>query len=314
MDIIIYGVDSSVGTSFALLRVETIISKSIAKGLPMKTPFKCMTVCALTCLFLTISFAKSALAETKKPAIKQEQIEKINKQLKDIEKNTQEIKKQSKSTHDLAIINEAEKAGLSKIIKAMSPKGGRFELQADGAIKIIPGDSSIVNKLLNKQNKESSKKVISKDSEEIIKRLQKANKQGLSDLLNRLATDGGDFELVENGGIRIIPNSAIKTKELAKKASSANKLVKQKNLGGLTNKLSGLGSSANSWGKVRNLAKSWIKKNNKKGLSVGKIRNIKWLYLVSIVTGKGNMDTQLVIRVVDGKTVAFTKNTFEVFN
>jgi len=264
---------------------------------------------------------KQQAQEIKKqtPELKQ-QVQGIKKQVPELQQKVQAIKNQEQKTQELTILQEAEKAGLSKLVKTISPEGGRFEIQADGAVRIIPNDDSIVKKLLDKEssdkqaNESTSKKKISADSREIIERLRQANNQGLSDLLNKLATGGGKFELIENGGIRIIPNDPEKAKELVKTTESASKLVKQKDLKGLSKNLQGMSSSVDSWNKVRNVAKKWLKKNNKKGLSIGKIRHIKWLYLVSIVTGKGKMDTQLVIRSSDGKTVAFTQKEFEIFN
>lgn len=248
-----------------------------------------------------------------------ENIKKLDKLIPVVKENTKTIKENFQNTQDLKAFQRAEKAGLSEIIKAVSPMGGRFEIQSDGAIKIIPTNKKIVNKLLNESKaketiQKSKGKTISKDSKEIIQRLQKANEEGLSNLLNQLATDGGNFELIENGGIRIIPNNSNQTKALSKKSLAANELVKTRKLNGLTKSLSALKASTNSWQNIKKIANQWIKESNKKGLSVGKIRHVKWLYIVSIVTKKGFMDTQLVIRSRDGKTVAFTQKTFEVFN
>lgn len=261
------------------------------------------------------------------PDLKQ-QAQDIKKQVPGLQQQVQVIKNQDQKTQALTKLQQAEKSGLSRLVKTISPEGGRFEFQTDGSIRIIPNDDSIVRKLLDKgplQKTEpssdetrisdsTSKSEIPKNSKEIIDRLRKANNQGLSNLLNKLATGGGKFELIENGGIRIIPNNPDKAKELAKKSKSAKKLVKKKDLKGVSKNLRGMSSRVNTWTKVRNVAKKWLKKNNKKGLSIGKIRRIKWLYLVSIVTEKGSMDTQLVVRASDGKTVAFTQKEFEVFN
>ena len=270
-----------------------------------------------TIFVVLISFSTNiTFAEIQKPS--EEDIRDLNRQLKEIEKRTKEIRKQSEGTHDLKVLHKAEKSGLSSVLKAVSPQGGDFEIQSDGAIKITPKDSSIAKKLIDKTALEthsnSSPQKISKGSKKIMERLQKANKQGLSALLNKLGAEGGNFELIENGGIKIIPNNATKAKKLASKTTATSKLIKQKNLKVLTTKLRGLDTRVNSWRKVRSAANAWLKIKNKKGLSVGKIRHIKWLYVVSIVTKKGNMDTQLVIRASDGKTVAYTQNTFEIFN
>ncbi len=366
---------------------------NVAKGLPMKTPFIQMQGSAALSMLLMLIVYVSAGATTPQPEVSPQQIQDLNNQISEIEKKQKTIIRHTKQTQDLKKINEAEKLGLSKTLKKLTPEGGRFEIQSDGVIKIIPNDVSIVKKLLDKPespdsvspaSKSTPQENISTDSKEIIERLRKANNQGLSDLLNKLSTGGGQFELIENGGIKIIPNDATKSKELARTTSTASKLVKQKNLTGLdkslrdkqeeltglskslsdskeeltglnkslgdkqeeltglskslsdkqeqltglskslsdkqekltglTTSLAGVGSSVGSWRKVKSLAKAWIKKKNKAGLYVGKIRNIRWLYLVSIVTDKGVMDTQLVIRASDGKTVAFTQNTFEIYN
>jgi len=312
-----------IGTALAVLKTETLIISCIAKGLPMKTPLYCVSVYAVAYMLLLPLLSGSSYADAQAPAVNNKQIKELNEQVKDINKNVKQIKKQSENTNDLRVIQKAEKAGLSKIIKVMSPEGGRFEIQSDGAIKIIPNDASIVKKLLedtkesrskNKSIEDSTSAKKSKDSKEIIERLRKANNQGLSDLLIKLGTDGGKFELIENGGIRIIPNDTTKAQELSETTSKANKLVKQKDLTHLSKSLGKAKLSINTWKKVTSLAKDWLKKNNKPNLSIGKIRHIKWLYLVSIVTQKGNMDTQLVIHASDGKTIAYTRNTFEIFN
>jgi hypothetical protein len=284
----------------------------------METPSK-MPVWFVASAVISVSlfFSGSSQVFAKDAEKLEKEISKINKELKIIDKNTRVIKKHKKETEDLQKFHKAQKSGLSTIVKTITPEGGRFEILPDGAIRITPDDKSIVNKLITKGssgNNASTGKNITKQSREILERLQKANNQGLSILLNKLSTGGGRFELIENGGIRIIPNNASEAKALAKKTDVARKLAEKRKLGHLSHKLQGVSRPIGSWSKVRAAAKSWLKKENRKGLSIGKIRLIKWLYIVSIVTQKGNMDTQLVIRASDGKTVAFSPKRFEVFN
>ena len=284
----------------------------------MKTPSK-MPVWLIASAVMSVSlfFSGSSKVFAKDAANLEKEITTINKELKTIDKSTKVIKKHKTETADLQKLHEAQKSGLSAIVKTITPQGGRFEILPDGAIRITPDDKSIVNRLIAKSSSgknTSTDKTITKQSREIMERLQKANNQGLSILLNKLSTGGGRFELIENGGIRIIPNNASKAKALAKKTDNARELVEKKKLGRLSHKLQGAGRPTGSWSRVRSVAKSWLKKEKREGLSIGKIRLIKWLYIVSIVTPKGNMDTQLVIRASDGKTVAFSPKYFEVFN
>jgi len=250
----------------------------------------------------------------------QKEITKINKELRTINKNTIVIKKHEQDVESLQNLHKAGRSGLSAIVKTMSPEGGRFEIQADGTIRISPNDKSIVNKLLEKTDlkkssqKSAADKKIPQQSLEIIERLRKANNQGLSTLLNKLSKGGGRLELIENGGIRIIPNNTDKVKALADKTEKARIVAEKKELGRLSHKLRGIHRPSDSWAKVRKIANAWLRKENREGLLVGKIRLIKWLYIVSIVTDKGRMDTQLVIRASDGKMVAFSLKEFEVFN
>lgn len=314
------------GNQKQIRKFETLNNflKSVAKGMHMKTPLM-LSVRFITSAVITISLSFSGLVASQAFAADaeklQKEITKINKELKTINRNTSVIKKHEKDREDLQKLHKAEKSGLSAIVKAMSPEGGRFEIQADGAIRITPDDKSIVNKLLEKSdsNKKSSQKSaadkkISKQSLEIIERLRKANNQGLSTLLNKLSTGGGRFELIEDGGIRIIPNNTDKVKALAQKTEKARKVAEKRELGRLSHKLQGIHRPIDSWSKVKKTANAWLKKENRDGLVIGKIRLIKWLYIVSIVTDKGKMDTQLVIRASDGKTVAFSPKAFEVFN
>ncbi len=288
--------------------------------IPLMIPVRFITSAVITISLIFSGLVASQVFAADAEKL-QKEITKINKELKTIDKNTGEIKKHKHSTEDLQKLHKAEKSGLSAIVKVISPEGGRFEIQSDGAIRITPDDKSIINKLLENSasNKKPSQKSatdrkISKQSIEIIERLRKANNQGLSILLNKLSTGGGRFELIENGGIRIIPNNSKKVKALAQQSEKARKLAEKRKLGRLSHKLQGIHRPIDSWSKVRKTAKAWIKKENREDLSIGKIRLIKWLYIVSIVTDKGKMDTQLVIRATDGKTVAFSPKEFEVFN
>jgi len=260
-----------------------------------------------------------------------------------------ELKKIKKTSGNLSALHKAQKAGLSDLIKRISPEGGQFVIQPDGAIRIIPKNDSIIKKLLatpaptsaedsnaaktsstsasasifpktdsdKKDETEtlaSPQKVISQSEKKTLEQLLEANSKGLVDLLKKLAPGGGKFELVGDGSIRIIPEDASKPKELANVSKKASKVVKEKKLDGLSRSLKRIGQPLNTWGKVQKAANKWLKKQNKKDLFVGKIRRVNRLYIVSIVTQKGNLDSQLVMRVSDGKAVVFSKKDFKVLN
>lgn len=238
-------------------------------------------------------------------------------------------------------LQEANDNGLADLLTQLAPEGGHFELQEDGSIKVTPTDSAKAKALLsinadtsggqqtqasdaatstgttkNIQSRESTSEasVLSDDNKELIKRLQEANNNGLSNLLNKLATDGGTFELIEDGGIKIIPNNSKKAKELLDITIKAQKVVEDKGLTELSFD-SGIKPPVNSWTKAKNLTAAWITQQDLDGVYVGKIREIKWIYLVSIVNKKNNtMHTQLVIRKVDGKAVSINPDEFQLFN
>lgn len=257
--------------------------------------------------------------------VKKEIYEDLNHDLKKIQKTSNQL-------NELRALQKAQQSGLSTLIKRISPKGGKFEIQSDGAIRIIPEDDSIVKKLLSSESlSESSnstetahappkvttslsQKSISETEKKIMGELQQAENKGLASLLKKLAPKGGKFELTENGGVRITPDDASKSKELYNVSGKAKKVAEQRKLKSLSKSLKPIGQPVNTWQKVRKAADSWLLEQKKEGLIVGKIRRVKRLFIVSIVTEKGRLDSQIVMRVSDGKAVVFSQKDFEVLN
>lgn len=178
-------------------------------------------------------------------------------------------------------------------------------------------DSILANHSGSTDTSNASAPALSDDNKELLIRLQDANNSGLSTLLKTLTTNGGKFELIEKGGIKIVPTNNKKAKKLFALLNEKKEIkdtVKTKKVKETVTHYSKK-PPINTWAKAKSLATTWIEQENKSDVTVGKIRKFKWLYLISILQKNNTkMDTQLIIRIKDGKIIAINPNEFEIFN
>lgn len=176
---------------------------------------------------------------------------------------------------------------LEELRSSLVPYGWNVEQDADGSIILIPGK-------VTKVEPTTVESVPVADTEQ-----QNYQQLDIEALRNMLAPHSLGVERDANGGIIFVPQTLPQlTSDVIPQpfAQPWNGIVLQ------AIEKDEIPLPINTWQKVRDLSQQWLNESGYRDLSVGKIREVYRVYIVSIVNNSAphSLQFQLVIRISDG--------------